>query len=167
MVDAETILTSFQGNQLDPSRMTSDLTDHLGYWLRLVSNAVSNSFARRLQAEGVTVAEWVLLRLLLAGECQPSALARQMGMTKGAISKLADRLEARGLVARQSDPQDGRAQVLRLTDAGAALVPLLAAMADMNDAEFFGVLTEEERATLKALIAKMAEHHGLTEAPVD
>lgn len=71
--------------------MTSDLTDHLGCWLRLVSNAVSNSFARRLQAEGVTVAEWVLLRLVLAGEGQPSALARQMGMTKGAISKLAER----------------------------------------------------------------------------
>lgn len=147
--------------------MTSALTDHLGYWLRLVSNAVSASFARRLQAEGVTVAEWVLLRLVMAGEGQPSALARQMGMTKGAISKLADRLEARGLLARQADPQDGRAQLLRLTDAGAALVPRLAAMADTNDAAFFGVLAEEERATLKALIHKMADRHGLTETPVD
>ncbi|QYZ68575.1 MarR family transcriptional regulator [Neotabrizicola shimadae] len=147
--------------------MTSDLTDHLGYWLRLVSNAVSNGFARRLQAKDVTVAEWVLLRLLLAGKGQPSALAREMGMTKGAISKLSDRLEARGLVARQSDPQDGRAQVLRLTEAGAALVPLLAAMADTNDTEFFAVLSEDERATLRALIEKMAERHGLTETPVD
>lgn len=147
--------------------MPSALTDHLGYWLRLVSNAVSAGFARRLQAEGVTVAEWVLLRLVMAGEGQPSALARQMGMTKGAISKLADRLEARGLLARQADPQDGRAQLLRLTDAGAALVPLLAAMADANDTAFFGALTEDERATLRALITKLAERHGLTGTPVD
>ncbi|QLQ19710.1 MAG: MarR family transcriptional regulator [Exiguobacterium profundum] len=146
--------------------MPSALTDHLGYWLRLVSNAVGG-FARRLQAEGVTVAEWVLLRLVMAGEGQPSALARQMGMTKGAISKLADRLEARGLLARQADPQDGRAQLLRLTDAGAALVPLLAAMADANDTAFFGALTEDERATLRALITKLAERHGLTGTPVD
>lgn len=147
--------------------MTSSLTDHLGYWLRLVSNAVSQGFATRLQDEGVTVAEWVLLRLVMGGEGQPSALARQMGMTKGAISKLADRLAARGLVARQADPQDGRAQVLRLTPAGAALVPRLAAMADANDTDFFGVLSEVERATLRALIVKMAERHGLTETPVD
>lgn len=152
---------------MSPNRMTSALTDHLGYWLRLVSNAVSASFARRLSDQGISVAEWVLLRLVLAGEGQPSALARRMGMTKGAISKLADRLEARGLVERRTDPQDGRAQLLRLTEAGAALVPLLAAMADTNDAAFFGVLAEEERATLKALIRKMADRHGLTETPVD
>lgn len=147
--------------------MTSALTDHLGYWLRLVSNAVSASFARQLSDQGVSVAEWVLLRLVLAGEGQPTALARQMGMTKGAISKLADRLVARGLVERRADPQDGRAQLLRLTEAGAALVPLLAAMADTNDAAFFGVLAEEERATLKALIQMMADRHGLSETPVD
>lgn len=147
--------------------MTSALTDHLGYWLRLVSNAVSASFARRLHDSGISVAEWVLLRLVLAGEGQPSALARRMGMTKGAISKLADRLKARGLVERRADPQDGRAQVLWLTAEGAALVPVLAEMADTNDTEFFGVLAEEERATLRTLIEKMADRHGLTEMPVD
>lgn len=46
------------------------------------------------------VTEWVLVRLVMGNEGQPSALARQMGMTKGAISKLTDRLKARGLVAR-------------------------------------------------------------------
>lgn len=57
--------------------------------------------------------------------------------------------------------------LLRPTGAGAALVPLLAVLADTNDAAVFGVLTEEERATLKALIHKMADRHGLTETPVD
>ncbi len=37
----------------------SDLHDHLGYWLRTVSNAVSQSFARKVEGEGVTVAERV------------------------------------------------------------------------------------------------------------
>lgn len=56
---------------------------------------------------------------------------------------------------------------MRLTLAGATLVPLLAAMADATDAAFFGVLTEDERTTLRALIAKMAKRHGPTGTPVD
>lgn len=42
-----------------------DLTAHLGYWLRYVSNHVSQAFARKVEANGVTVAEWVLMRRLL------------------------------------------------------------------------------------------------------
>ena len=35
----------------------SDLTSHLGYWLRHVSNHVSHAFARKLESRDVTVAE--------------------------------------------------------------------------------------------------------------
>ena len=59
---------SFLGNKDDAmSKETavSDLTAHLGYWLRYVSNHVSHAFARKVEARGVTVAEWVLLRQLL------------------------------------------------------------------------------------------------------
>ena len=45
-------------------QLVSDLTAHLGYWLRLVSNHVSHAFAQKLEAENVTVAEWVMMRSL-------------------------------------------------------------------------------------------------------
>src|ERR1700722_13840 len=101
------------------TRPASDLAAHLGYWLRYVSNHVSQAFARKVEAHGVTVAEWVLMRRLLgeAGRA-PSRLAERMGMTRGAISKLADRLVAKSLLARTADPQDGRAHTLSLTAAG-------------------------------------------------
>ncbi len=38
------------------SQSPSELTEHLGYWLRLVSNHVSHTFAARLAAKDVTVA---------------------------------------------------------------------------------------------------------------
>src|SRR5579862_5488142 len=114
----------------------SDLTAHLGYWLRYVSNHVSQAFARKVERHGVTVAEWVLMRHLLEEESlAPSRLAERMGMTRGAISKLADRLIAKSMLVRAADPLDGRAQMLSLTSAGRALVPQLAALADANDAE--------------------------------
>lgn len=145
----------------------SDLADHLGYWLRTVSNAVSHEFARNLAVEGVTPAEWVYLRLVLSGQTSPTALAQAMGMTKGAISKLTDRLAGRGLVERHDGLADRRAQGLRLTVAGRAMLPALAAIADQNDAAFFDTLTEAERATLRALMQKMAARHGLHAPPVD
>ena len=144
----------------------SDLEAHLGYWLRMVSNAVSQSFARRVEAEGVTVAEWVFLRMLWdIDPVAPSLLAGRMGMTKGAISKLADRLIGKALVERRADPVDGRAQILSLTEAGRALVPRLAALADVNDAAFFGTLSPEDRNDLERLLRKIVSDRKLTDVP--
>lgn len=134
----------------------------------MVSNAVSRSFARQVEGHGVTVAEWVFLRTLLdAGETSPTRLAARMAMTKGAISKLAERLIDKGLVARMGDGDDRRAQILSLTAAGKALVPRLAALADDNDAAFFGALAASERKQLETLLRKIARERDLTDIPVD
>lgn len=146
----------------------SDLADHTGYWLRMVSNAVSHAFARKVAGEGVTVAEWVFMRALYNQPgIAPSALAETMGMTRGAISKLADRLIDKGLVRRTDNKDDRRAHTLYLTPRGKALVPRLAALADQNDSEFFGVLTLEERRTLETALATLVERRGLNAIPVD
>lgn len=145
-----------------------DLTDHLGYWLRLVSNGVSQAFARKVEAHGVTVAEWVLMRQLLDVEAlAPSRVAEHMGMTRGAITKLADRLIAKSLLARTADPQDGRAQTLALTRAGRTLVPRLAALADVNDAEFFGDLPARDRAILLRILRTIVTRRELASPAID
>lgn len=147
---------------------SSGLTDHIGYWMRMVSNAVSQEFSRKLAAEDVTVAEWVFMRALLDLEpVPPSALAAAMSMTKGGVSKLSDRLEAKGLVKRIDRPDDKRALLLCLTSDGRAKMPLLAAHADANDAEFFGVLTGDEREALLSILMALVERRGLTGTPVD
>lgn len=146
----------------------SDLTSHVGFWLRYVSNHVSLAFARKVEAHGVTVAEWVFMRHLLEVEAlAPSRLAERMGMTRGAISKLSERLLAKGLVKRTEDRNDGRAHTLSLTPAGRALVPKLAALADANDAEFFDHLTPKERAGLLRVLKGVVEKRGLRQVPVD
>ncbi|MEZ4449903.1 MAG: MarR family transcriptional regulator [Nannocystaceae bacterium] len=149
-------------------RDPSALEDHLGYWLRFVSNHVSQAFRRKVEACGVRVSEWVVLRELYGpGRGSPGALARRLGMTKGAVSKLVDRLEAAGLVTRASDERDGRQQVVILSARGRALVPRLARLADDNDAEFFGHLSPEQRAALVAAMRALVDHHQLQTAPID
>jgi DNA-binding MarR family transcriptional regulator len=151
-----------------PKKVVSDLHHHLGYWLRVVSNAVSHSFARRVEREGVTVAEWVFLRVLYGADwVAPSRLAEHMGMTKGAISKLAERLLEKDLVQREAHPHDGRAHMLALTSAGRTLVPRLARIADANDGSFFATLTTDERRQLERLLRNIAAAHELNNVPID
>lgn len=146
--------------------LPSDLTAHLGYWLRQVSNHVSHAFARKVEREGVTVAEWVVMRELYdQAEVAPSRLAERLGLTRGAISKLADRLLAKGLIVRRENETDARAHLLALSQDGRALVPRLAALADQNDAEFFDHLTPEERETVERVMRDIVERRGLKVVP--
>jgi DNA-binding MarR family transcriptional regulator len=146
----------------------SDVTAHTGYWLRMVSNAVSQDFAHRIAQEGVTVAEWVFLRALYSADATaPSALAEKMGMTKGAISKLADRLLEKDLVSRADNPDDRRGHSLSLTRAGRTKVPILAQLADRNDADYFGSLRTEEHEMLDAILRGLVERRKLSTVPLD
>jgi DNA-binding MarR family transcriptional regulator len=146
----------------------SHLTSHLGYWLRYVSNHVSHAFARKLEGEGVTVAEWVMLRELYGEDAvAPSRLADRLGLTRGAVSKLADRLIAKKLILREASADDGRAHTLALNAAGRKLVPKLSALADRNDAEFFYDLTAGERATIERILKAIVERRGLKTIPVN
>lgn len=147
---------------------TPALDSHTGYWLRALSNHVSAAFARKVEARGVTVAEWVILRAL-ADEpaARPARLAERLALTPGAVSKLADRLETKKLIARTLLPDDRRAHTLALTDKGTALVPELASLADANEVEWFGALSPTDRAALDRILRLLAQQHGLRAAPLD
>ncbi|WP_413990073.1 MarR family winged helix-turn-helix transcriptional regulator [Labrys okinawensis] len=149
------------------SKTVSDLETHLGYWLRYVSNQVSHAFALKVQARGVTVAEWVVMRQLYEAPARPSDLAEQLGMTRGAISKLADRLVAKRLITRSAAGGDGRAQMLALESEGRAQVPVLAALADRNDEEFFGDLDATTRQTIESAMREIVRRRGLKAVPLE
>jgi DNA-binding MarR family transcriptional regulator len=147
---------------------TSALNSHTGFWLRFVSNHVSHAFARRLLKQGVTVAEWVVLREMYdKSEISPSVVAEQTGLTRGAISKLIDRLEAKKLVTRRDRRDDRRFQVVGLTSAARRLVPALAAIADRNDEEFFLPLSASEREALVSILKKLVRSHGFHTFPTE
>lgn len=133
-----------------------------------LSNHVSQAFAAKLADHDITVAEWVVVRSLHAKEpTAPSQIAQILGLTKGAITKLADRLIAKGFVLRRASLDDGRAQTLALTSAGAKLVPKLAAMADANDAQFFGELSATDRRHLERIFRQMVQRMNMTATPTD
>ena len=145
----------------------SELGRHVGYWLRFVSNHVSYAFKAKVEARGVTVAEWVLMReMFAAGTANPSVLADRLGMTRGAVSKLVERLRRKGLAARSPLKRDRRFQAVKLTPAGKRLVPALARLADENDREFFGHLPAGRQSELIALLKEVVRRNGWKDVPV-
>jgi hypothetical protein len=128
-----------------PNPIVSDLRKHVGFWLRFVSSHVSQAFAVKLLASGVTVAEWVVMREMFDDE----------------------ELVSKNLITRRERGDDRRFQSIALTAAGRRLVPRLAALADQNDEEFFHPLSAGERAALIATMKKLVQAHGLQALPTE
>jgi len=157
-------------NVASPSRKkpVSDLEAHVGYWLRFVSNHVSHGFQMKVEAHGVTVSEWVLLREIYgSGPTSATALAACIGMSKGAVSKLLARIEAKALLERATVEEDRRNHVVALSAAGKKLVPELAQLADQNDEEFFGHLPASVKAAIVDAMKNVVAVHGLKSVPVE
>src|SRR6202789_1984158 len=151
-----------------PTDQPSDLHSHIGFWLRYVSNHVSQAFAQKLTVSNVTVAEWVILREMFERDgTAPSDLAELTGLTRGAISKLADRLIAKKLLARTYAKDDRRYQTLALTAAGRHLVPTLASIADENDEQLFAALSTKQRKRLVNTLKKLVEANHLSTVPTE
>jgi DNA-binding MarR family transcriptional regulator len=138
------------------SRSASGLHDHVGYWLRRLSDEVHLSFERKLAAHGVTVAQWNVLVTLYRGEGVTVAeVARFIETDAAAVSRLVDRLAEKGLVARSADPASRRRVLLALTPPAVGLMPMLAGLADQNDEAFFGTLPPAQRAELAGLLQRL------------
>lgn len=151
-----------------PGRRTvTPLDAHLGYWLRRVSNHFSHALSLKLEDRGVSLAEWIVLRELYNGDRRPSALAEKLGLTRGAISKLAERLSANLMITQEADTRDGRGRMLALTGLGRATVEVLAVLVDETDKEFFGDLDPDTRALIVSTLRNIVRRRGLRAAPAD
>lgn len=138
----------------------SDLEKHLGYWLRCLSNFVSHTFAERLEEQGVSVAQWVVLRTLY--DCAGATLndtARLVGVDKSTLSRMVERLVQKGWVDR-SEGEDRRSLGLALTGAGKKMVLQSAKLADENDDAFFNSLSARQREEFLSTIKQLLTANG-------
>src|SRR5258708_1794783 len=138
----------------------SKLEEHLGYWLRCLSNFVSHSFAERLETQDVSVAQWVVLRTLYSSSgVTLNQAAQEVGVDKSSLSRMVERLVHKGLVNRL-EGDDRRSVGLSLTASGRKIVPQLAALADENDDAFFETLSLKQREELLKTIKHLLTANG-------
>ncbi|MEW1610848.1 MULTISPECIES: MarR family transcriptional regulator [unclassified Streptomyces] len=82
------------------------------------ARASSGEMAREVHPELEPAAYGLLVRLESAGRQRATELAAYFGVGKATMSRQLRALETLGLVAREPDPADGRAWLVRLTDEG-------------------------------------------------
>jgi DNA-binding MarR family transcriptional regulator len=103
-----------------------------------------------------------LLAALARGESNTvRGLAAALRLDGAAVTRLADRLKAKGLIRREPDPTDARSVRLSLTEEGVALVPVLDAEADAHERAWFGSLSYSELRQYKLTLAKVLDRAGI------
>jgi len=86
-------------------------------------------------------------------------IARLLLQESSSVSDLVDRMCDRGLVERLKDPRDRRLVLVTLTDLGRCVHDDGRSSAAAVSNEFFGVLSVEERATLRDLLQKLTQRN--------
>ena len=127
---------------------------------RLLDRGVSD----RLAAHGLQLWEFDILATLLRSgapyRLSAGALVGAAMVTSGAITNRIDRLVARGLVDRETDPGNRRSVRITLTDAGRELVDTALTDHVANETDLLAGLTPKEQAQLAGLLRKLLLHLG-------
>lgn len=127
-----------------------------------------SSFAYAVHDLARSMRRWIEGNIATPGLTMPqlravAQLCKQDGISQAALAALIDsdpmtlsgiveRLEAKGLVERMPDPNDSRAKIVRVTDAGLELYQQLkATVAEANEQMFEGISEEERRITFDVI----------------
>jgi DNA-binding MarR family transcriptional regulator len=126
------------------------------YMMRRILTLLAGEVDRALEPRDLTSAQWVpLLKLHLGHASSVAELARECQLDAGAMTRLLDRLEAKGLVARVRSSEDRRVVNLELTKAGReAAREIPAVLCDVQNAFLQGLSIEEWR-QLKDLLQRI------------
>ncbi|MBL7259056.1 MarR family winged helix-turn-helix transcriptional regulator [Paractinoplanes lichenicola] len=115
--------------------------------------------ARLKQAHGVSLAAFETLWTLdRSGQetLRIGDLARELRITVGGASKLAERVRTAGLIERRPDPDDRRASLIALTTGGRAVLREASRTYDRAVAERLdGVLSDDEQRQVHALVSRL------------
>ena len=109
---------------------------------------------------GLSTAEYdVLLTVTRCGEhtVRLRELTANMLISQPSVSRLVDRMVARGLLTKGADPSDGRGAVIHATDEGVRMFRQLATVHARTITEKMSPLTPDEQRQLRDLTRKLRE----------
>ena len=146
-----------------------DLEHFLPYRLSVLSNRVSSAIARMYSERfGLSVTEWRVIAVLgRYPGLSASEVAQRTAMDKVAVSRAVARLLESGRLQRDTDGDDRRRSVLKLSRAGYRVFDQVAPMAIAFEKRLLDGISAEERALLFRLLDRLdeLELHAEAEGP--
>jgi MarR family transcriptional regulator, multiple antibiotic resistance protein MarR len=114
---------------------------------------------RDLSKFDITAAQLMVLAFVANKEADSAAtLCKSISYDPGAMTRMIDRLEQKGLIRRIPNPEDRRATNLEMTTAGSALYPQLLAVKENVQAQFLRGFSKDEVRQLEGLLNRMLEN---------
>lgn len=141
--------------------------ESVGYLMKRIGQSIVAQVDKRLDLHGLTSAQWgPLMRLRKAGPSTVADLARWLQLDAGAMTRLLDRLEAKGLCKRVRSTEDRRVVVVELTpDGEAAIAEVPAVLAEVMNVHLAGFSKTEWQALKGYLQRMLATGESLRDEP--
>jgi len=115
---------------------------------------------KRLAALEMSAAQWIIIANL-AGPQEPKSaaeLCKGISYDAGAMTRMLDRLESKGLVRRSRSAQDRRLMNLELTDEGRAAYPRMREIAMAVANRSLSGFTKAEARQLEGFLSRMLQN---------
>ncbi|MET0209942.1 MAG: MarR family transcriptional regulator [Burkholderiaceae bacterium] len=138
----------------------------LGWLLRQIKQSMVCQADKMLGKHDLTHAQWApMLRLRFNGPMSSAALARELAMDGGAMTRLLDRLEAKSLVQRERSVEDRRVVMVSLTETGVSAMSAAPGVLSHVFNMHLGGFTDQEFRTLISLLQRVvANGHAIRDA---
>ena len=145
--------------QMPPSAVLREGPERLGLRVTMVQLAVYADLTPRLNALGLTSPSRMtaLFHIRANPGCSQSELAEFTGLSRASAVTMVDQLGETGLVERRAGA-DARTNALFITDAGEDAVARAAEQTLANEEYIFGILSDDERRTLRGLLDRVIAH---------
>jgi DNA-binding MarR family transcriptional regulator len=129
-----------------------------GSLLNTVARELGNALERQVAPLGVTAQQAALLLHVSQQPSRPNELAARLGTDTAGMTRLLDRLQGKGLLARAPHPSDRRAIVVELTPAGRALLPRLGPCFGRVTRQLLGGFSATDIQRLNDLLSRMLDN---------
>lgn len=135
----------------------------LGFLVTGVRTAIWSAIERELQPLDITAAQFVVFNSIAKGRGSTIGdLCRVLGYDSGAMTRLLDRIEKKGLIRRVANPDDRRSYLIELTDESAVLVPKARRRVEKVFGGLLQGFQDGEAAVLKASLEKILDNAART-----
>lgn len=146
-----------------PDSIATLSTGELGFLVSAVRGAIWSAIEAELQALDVTAAQFVVFNSIARGKGRTiGEFCRLLGYDSGAMTRLLDRIEKKGLIRRVPNPDDRRSFLLELTPESKALFPQAQRKVQAVFKRLLAGFSEEQAAALKQSLEQLLANASRT-----
>src|SRR5262252_2271172 len=132
------------------------VAESIGHQLFSLMTMIRREVEARMAKHDLTDAQWKPLMYLKMGRASTAIeLAREMDIDAGAVTRMVDRLEAKGMIERARSDEDRRVVNLRLTKSGNAIAEQVPHILAAVNNDFLRGFSETEWKQLRKLLARL------------